>query len=68
MTKKINYNIKLYCEYCDKETSHKPKDNIIKSFMDGAFMNLTKGLSLTNETQLFQCCECKNIVEVEVEE
>lgn len=59
--------IKLYCECCEKETNHISKLNLIKSFMDGAFMFMTKGWSLMHETQLFECCECGNIVEVEVE-
>ena len=59
--------IKLYCECCEKETNHISKPNLIKSFMDGIFMLITKGWSLMHETQLFECCECGNIVEVEVE-
>ena len=59
--------IKLYCDCCEKETNHIAKTNLIKSFMDGAFMFMTKGWSMMNETQLFECCECGNIVEVEVE-
>ena len=58
---------KLYCECCEKETNHISKPNLIKSFMDGIFMFITKGWSLMHETQLFECCECGNIVEVEVE-
>lgn len=68
MPKKIKHNIKLYCERCEKETDHEPHTNIVKSFMDGAFMMMTKGWSLMHESQLFKCCECGNIVEVEVEE
>ena len=60
--------IKLYCEHCKKETNHISKINLVKSFMDGAFMFMTKGWSLMHETQLFKCCDCGNIVEVEVEE
>lgn len=60
--------IKLYCDYCKKETDHKLKFNLIKSFMDGAFMMMTKGWSLMNTTQVFKCCECGNEIEVEVEE
>ena len=60
--------IKLYCEYCKKETNHILKFDLVKSFMDGAFMFMTKGLSMMYETQLFECCECGNVVEVEVEE
>ena len=59
--------IKLYCECCETETNHISKPNLIKSFMDGIFMLITKGWSLMHETQLFECCECGNIVEVEVE-
>lgn len=68
MKTKINHKIKLYCEKCKQETEHEPKTNIVKSFMDGAFMFMTKGWSLMHETQLFECCDCGNIVEVEVEE
>lgn len=59
--------IKLYCECCEEETNHQEKVNLIKSFMDGAFMFMTKGWSLMHETQLFQCMKCGNEVEVEVE-
>lgn len=60
--------IKLYCERCKKETNHISKFDLVKSFMDGAFMFMTKGWSMMHETQLFECCECGNVVEVEVEE
>ena len=68
MPKKIKHNIKLYCEYCGKETEHKPIRKLVKDFMDGAFMMMTKGWSLMNTTQMFKCCECGNEIEVEVEE
>lgn len=60
--------IRLYCECCEKETNHISKFDLVKSFMDGAFMFMTKGWSLMNQTELFECCECGNVVEVEVEE
>lgn len=59
--------IELYCEECEKETKHRRKFSFVKSFLDGAFMGYTKGWSLMNDTCLFQCQECGNIVEVEVE-
>ena len=59
--------IKLYCEHCDKETEHKKKFSLIKNFVDGAKMVFTRGWSLNNQTELYKCCNCGNIVEIEVE-
>lgn len=64
---KIKYNVLLYCEKCEKQTEHLPKKSTFKDFMDGAFMVLTKGWSLMHESQLFECSECGNVVELEVE-
>lgn len=58
---------KMYCDVCKCKTTHVPKRNFFRNFIEGNLMVLTKGMSLmyNQKSEIYECIRCGNRIEIE---